>query len=103
MSIRCLLAGYIVSLKSFCTFFGKDCRCDHLESSRLCPLYEFRDAVVLCMQVQDAVNTILHDRSEAQRLSVELKEEREKADAANELHRSRLAQAESDCKVRFQL
>lgn len=55
------------------------------------------------MQVQDAVNTILHDRSEAQRLSVELKEEREKADAANELHRSRLAQAESDCKVRFQL
>ena len=64
-------------------------------------MYDADIFVFLQLQVQDVVTAILHDRSEAQRLNVELKEEREKADAAGELHRSRLAQAESNCKVRM--
>ncbi len=54
------------------------------------------------MQVQDVVSAILQDRSEVKRLSEELQQEKERARAAEELHRSRLFQAESNCRVRSQ-
>ena len=54
----------------------------------------------LHMQVRDVVSGILQDRSEVKRLSEELQQEKERARAAEELHRSRLLQAESNCRVR---
>ncbi|CAL8466781.1 g6317 [Coccomyxa elongata] len=50
-------------------------------------------------KVQDVVSAILQDRSEVKRLGEELQQEKERARAAEELHRSRLFQAESNCKA----
>ncbi|BDA40931.1 probable reticulocyte-binding protein 2 homolog a at N-terminal half [Coccomyxa sp. Obi] len=50
-------------------------------------------------KVQDVVSAILQDRSEVKRLSEELQQEKERAKAAEELHRSRLLQVESNCRA----